>query len=341
MEDKYIHIGIMFTTRCNIDCPHCGFECSPEKGEDADLETVKQFCMDAHRYACKKGKLLDVSFTGGEPFLRYKELLQVIRLLKATDDTIKTCIATNGFWAESVKGAKQILKPFKTMQCRIGLSMDSYHIQRIGINKIRNAIEALSSLNFDFTLKFASLKNQPSFAQCLAKLEDRLQNSRYSVHTFPCNPAGRANTLPANSFHFLNTMPKDRCRSQGNFILMLDGNVFICCGVYKHDQQLSMGKFPDNPFQDLLIKAQTNELFKVLRDKGPAYFVQPLEDRGYLFGKTPYTSICDLCRCVFKNCQGDTKKRKIIHRTVKHWRKNREQEKTILVMNNFFLFNAT
>lgn len=341
MTNKPFDISLLFTTKCNAACLHCGFSCSPHEGVDADLDMLKNFSLEAYKYAQKKAKVLRVHLTGGEPFLRYNDMLDLARYLKALDGDIVMSCMTNAHWATSVSQAKEKLKALRQAGCnKIGISVDDFHIQNIGLDKLRNAVKAIIELHINLGFKFNQMNNKRGCFQFLSEFDDLFSaasNVICDIHSFNCVPVGRARNLSRDHFNYLPSMPQDKCESLGNYLMTPDGKVAICCGTFDFASNLVLGKYPEKSLKELVAASNRNDIYKVLRSQGPAYYAPSLDAAGYPTSTNAYTHLCDLCRCVFENADKDPKKQDVITQTTRLWREDRDLEKKTIIplLENF------
>ena len=92
------NISILLTRRCNMTCGHCSVESSPHiKKEPTEEELLKRT-----RDAIKSG-VNSILYTGGEPMLREKVLLRLMR--ECQKSGVKTAITSNGFWGKNPEKA--------------------------------------------------------------------------------------------------------------------------------------------------------------------------------------------------------------------------------------------
>lgn len=102
---------IQITTRCNMNCEHCGFDCS-EAGEDMSLETFRKAIQWEEE---------SLSIGGGEPTL-HPLFWQFIGEALAVSDYV--WLATNG---KETKTALVLAKLAKRGVLACELSRDDYH----------------------------------------------------------------------------------------------------------------------------------------------------------------------------------------------------------------------
>ena len=89
------HIVLFITNRCNMECDHCFLV---ESGELNDMKRPQILSVEnLRKLATSNPKLLALSITGGEPFLR-KDLYKIVNLFKKQ----VVAIPTNGFLTDNI-----------------------------------------------------------------------------------------------------------------------------------------------------------------------------------------------------------------------------------------------
>ena len=99
-----ISAGIILSYKCNCECRHCMYSCSPRWNPDwidvDDLWRVLKFLaprIRRHAQSNVIGVNKGLHFTGGEPFLNYSLLLRSVEMA-AELDIPATFVETNCFW---------------------------------------------------------------------------------------------------------------------------------------------------------------------------------------------------------------------------------------------------
>ena len=119
--------GLLITQQCNISCDHCWFECGPGKTAKMMMSQGKNYLTQI-KYAGAQW----ASFTGGEPFLEYDLLHQLIRFASNLD--LKTETVTNCFWGNNVAKAKENLEPLVDAGLDVlNISIDDFHQEHISL----------------------------------------------------------------------------------------------------------------------------------------------------------------------------------------------------------------
>lgn len=84
-----------YTTRCNIRCSHCVAAGETPAFAKMELPKAKAIIREMTR-ADVKG----ISFTAGEPFLYFDDLLELVNL--CAENKIYTRVVTNCYWGWDV-----------------------------------------------------------------------------------------------------------------------------------------------------------------------------------------------------------------------------------------------
>ena len=113
--------GIFLTYKCNSQCRHCMYACSPRLSADwlslPDAERIIRSLSEIFRRKYPRGYRrigvnLGLHFTGGEPFLNYDLLLKLVRIANKFEIP-SLFVETNAFWAVSDEIARERLNRLK------------------------------------------------------------------------------------------------------------------------------------------------------------------------------------------------------------------------------------
>ncbi|MFH1405405.1 MAG: radical SAM protein [Patescibacteria group bacterium] len=113
-KDPLEVVAIAFTNRCNLNCPHCGYDClNRDKSQELSVEFYAQLLKEARDLGAGS-----VNITGGEIFLR-PDVMDLIE--RAVDMGYFVTLESNGTLITDADISK--LKTFKK-QVRIAISLD-------------------------------------------------------------------------------------------------------------------------------------------------------------------------------------------------------------------------
>ena len=120
------------TNRCNARCSFCFIDFDDEKIFKGELSLE-----EINRFTKTLGKsLVNVNFTGGEPFAR-KDLLEIAKIYCKNTTIQSIYITTNGSLPERVKNfAEKITKEYPDITLSISISIDDLSNMHDKIRKI-------------------------------------------------------------------------------------------------------------------------------------------------------------------------------------------------------------
>ncbi|HSW50613.1 MAG TPA: radical SAM protein, partial [Bryobacteraceae bacterium] len=115
-------LTLFLSWKCNLRCAHCGFSCGPGRRERLPRETARRAIAEA---ASISGVRM-IAFSGGEPFLFYREMLQ--HMEQAHSAGLSTGVVTNCYWATSRATAVSRLEEMAGLGLQeVIVSFDDYH----------------------------------------------------------------------------------------------------------------------------------------------------------------------------------------------------------------------
>lgn len=128
---KLFHGGIMANYKCTAACRHCLYASSPDRtGGYITAETAAFVCK-----LLRKGGCRSVHIGGGEPFLDFQGLLELIRQLKRAGIALDY-METNAFWAKdkevTLKRLDQLLRAGGDTLC---ISVDPFHVEYVPLER--------------------------------------------------------------------------------------------------------------------------------------------------------------------------------------------------------------
>src|SRR3989339_628423 len=115
--------GLMLTYKCNCRCEFCYYCCSPDSGGLMKTQTALNAWQGLKNLAGDSAK---VHITGGEPFLYYERLLEILKEAKQAGFGKADMVETNGFWADD-KLAEEKLRELEPYVNTLKISCDPFH----------------------------------------------------------------------------------------------------------------------------------------------------------------------------------------------------------------------
>ncbi len=290
---KYNTLGFTLFRKCTAACSMCCFEATPFSEEKLDIERVKSYIDEAGDI----DDITTISFSGGEPFIEYDLLLELIAYSTKNHKT-STCIS-NGFWATSYEKAYGMLKRLREAGLsRISFSHDKFHKEYVKTDYIKNALRAASNLGLKTSLGIIKTKDED-----VGEIIDDLGNSLYGVmlQVFTCYPSGGAmKCLKEEQFDRTIKAEHLHCIYDGNIVIAFDGTIYPCCSQMVVETGLQIGNFNDITLKEALKKIKNNGILFCLRNKELDFFAEIAKNNLGMRIPDYVTSPCEVCAQLLK-----------------------------------------
>jgi len=298
--------GLLLTYKCNCACEFCYYNCGPEKSGLMPLDMAVEAWQSLKVLAGDNAK---VHLTGGEAFLYWDHLQEILEAAQKQDLGKVDLIETNGFWATSDSIVRQRLQRLNELGMhRFKISTDPFHQEYVDIEPVRRlaeiAVEMLGSQRVlvrwrKYLDNPAQIKGSPP--------NERNQQYINAIKDYPCRFTGRAAgklaelvaSKPIESFAEMN------CRSDflGAKGVHIDpfGNVFsgTCSGIILGNIKNVIARSAatkQSSLEDIWkqFNPENNELINILFNHGPFGLLEKAEKAGYKARKS-YADKCHLC----------------------------------------------
>ncbi len=291
-----IYLSLLFTLRCNARCRHCSIDSFGEKVRDMSVKAALRY-IDEVADLSAEGDSLSVYLSGGEPFLRYQDLLTVVRHGKERGAEI-SCV-TNGFWGKEEAVARQWAAELRTAgMTQVCFSLDDFHQEYIPLKSVLGALTACRQEGLCFAIKSAVTRNTHRLPQILGELGNLLLDSYVPIQELAYVPRVKTgDRIKKDEWLLQEGLPRDPCPEIGILAVLPNGVVFPCCGS-GWTRQLVVGNALVEPIVDLMHKINDTALFASLRDKGPAFFVPYFTQAGCPLPQEQYVNRCHLCMTI-------------------------------------------
>nr|MBC8378531.1 radical SAM protein [Planctomycetota bacterium] len=185
------YAGLMLTYRCSAACRFCYYYCAPQAGGLMTTDTAINAWEGLIRLAGQNAK---VHITGGEPFLYFDRLVEILqqahRLGLGPVDTVET----NASWGEHSSQITDKLRQLDALGLnRLKISWDPFHEEFIDIQSVRDLLSAARSvLGPDRVLvRWEKHLEKPSGIRGKTESE-RLRILQKALAADPCRLTGRA-----------------------------------------------------------------------------------------------------------------------------------------------------
>lgn len=302
--------GLILTYKCNCACEFCYYNCSPDKGGLMPVDTAINVWCSLKVLAGDSAK---IHITGGEPFLYWDHLQEILKQAQRQNLGKVDLIETNGFWATSDKIVRQRLKRLDELGMnRFKVSTDPFHQQYVDAELVRRLADiAAEILGPERVLvRWQKYLDNPTDMKnlSLAELEQQYINA---INDYPCRFTGRAagslaglvagsiNENRASSIEHRDNCKSDFLAAKGVHIDPF-GNVFsgTCSGIIVGNVNVQAVREP--PLLEDIWKQfdpAQNGLIKTLFNSGPIGLLDKAVKLGYKRKKV-YASKCHLCTSI-------------------------------------------
>jgi len=291
--------GLLLTYKCNCACEFCYYSCSQEKDGLMPTDMAISAWQSLKSLAGDNAK---IHLTGGEPFLYWDQLLEILETGKKQNLGKIDLIETNGFWATSEKAVIERLKTLDALGMhRLKISTDPFHQEFVDLEPVlllaQLATEILGPARvlvrwqkyLDNSIDMKSLSQSDRDKQYIQAMQD-----------YPCRLTGRAAgklaklvaSQPAEAFSSTSCKP-DFLGAKGVHIDPY-GNVFsgTCSGII-------FGNINKNPLEDIWknFHPDNNEPIHTLFTHGPFGLLVKAKQFDYK-ALNAYATKCHLCTSI-------------------------------------------
>ncbi|KPK44161.1 MAG: hypothetical protein AMJ65_03835, partial [Phycisphaerae bacterium SG8_4] len=288
--------GLLLTYKCNCACEFCYYNCDPEKGGLMSVETAINAWHSLRALADDAAR---IHITGGEPFLYWDRLEQILEEAQRERLGKVDLVETNGFWAADDRIARRRLKRLDELGMhRLKISTDPFHQEYVDAELVRRMAAAASDVLGPerVQIRWQEYLDNPTQIEDLPSAE---RKERYisTVNDYPCRFTGRAAgklarllaTQPIESFAGAN------CKSGflGAKGVHIDpfGNVFsgTCSGII-------LGNVSETPLEEIWKRFDPahDDFISTLFNSGPSGLLEEAAKRLYQ-PQGSYASKCHLC----------------------------------------------
>jgi hypothetical protein len=300
-------LSVMPTFRCTAACRHCGTLSNPKQTERLSLEQI----VGAIDQAAAAGYEL-VVFTGGEPTLEDDLLLAGIR--RAAGHGISVRLVTNGWWAETRKVAREVLRRYQVAGlAELNLSTGDQHSRFVPVENVISAAAAGVDIGLGTVLVMieivegrdltqAAVENHPMFARLAKAKRERI--GFVESPWMPLSPRRVAEYPPGLAATADNIATRTGCDSiLTTTTIQPDGRIGACCGLgMRLIPELQIGRVDDTPIEDADAAAADDFLKRWIRVEGPEKILAwaASKDRSIQWEEM-YAHRCQACLRIYRD----------------------------------------
>ncbi len=300
-------LSLLLTLQCTAECAHCGTSSGPKVKGRLPLQKALQ----AIDQAVGNGYKL-VVFTGGEPLLYGRELLELIA--NATEKGLSTRVVTNAFWATTLVAADDIAQKLENSGLReINFSTGDEHARFVPIENVLRAAAVCLNRNIPVSIMIEtvqdnrvsrqSLLENPMFAELFADSCGELINfcespwmplSASEVFKYPCGFAVNQG----------NVKSKVGCDSIINTTTVLpDGRIMACCGLGTQSiPELEVGQLDCDDFAAISKRLNEDFLKRWIKIEGAERILAwAAEKDPSIQWENMYAHRCQACKRIYSD----------------------------------------
>lgn len=280
-------LTLQLTWSCDIRCRHC---CQEHLNIHLPTE-------DARR-AIESFNQLDlmtrVGFTGGEPFLRYRDLVALAEL--CSDLGLPFGVVTNGRWCRSrALGATRIAQLASLGLDMVVVSYDAYHADYVPISNVTSLIREAQSrvANVQMYVTEGDDTDNQETETLLARIQAECIG--LTVKRRRLVPVGYGAGISVSHFSSILAELDTACPSRELCTIWPDGRVFPCCTAGTHPR-LEVGNIFRDSIEDIAGRLQTSRLLDLIHREGLTGVLCRLPPQlRHQFAQRRYVSACHLC----------------------------------------------
>ncbi|MHC4131780.1 MAG: radical SAM protein [Planctomycetota bacterium] len=298
--------GLLITYKCNAECQFCYYNCSPTQAGLMPAETVLSIWHSLKSLSENTEKL---HLTGGEPFLCYEHLIDILSKAKKQNLPPLDLIETNAYWATDDKIILDRLKQLDELGMhRLKISCDPFHQQYIDIELVHRLAQiGAELLGQDRVLvRWQRYLDQPINIKNLS-IDQCAEIFLHTMKDYPCRLTGRAATNLAylkdlkSSKDFKDKSCKNAFLGAKGVHIDPFGNVFsgTCSGII-------VGNVNQRPLEEIWLNfhPKNDEIIHTLFESGPYGLLGKFPQLEKLKSKK-FADKCHLCtsarQCLFEN----------------------------------------
>ena len=224
-----------------------------------------------------------IFLNGGEPFMRFPQMLNCIKKIVHLD--LKVGIVTNGFFARTEDCALRFLRPLHQLGVsEVRISNDSYHYKSAGTTPAQHALK----VSHDLGLTISQIRVSSTFEEVQAPVEpfDPLPSINRPLRYQGRSSETLTQGLPLSSWSTFTSCPLDEIDEPNQVYIDPYGNVQICPGI-------NIGNAWETPLAELITAyiAADHPFYGPISQGGPALLSETF---GFVHG-VGYVDACHLC----------------------------------------------
>lgn len=300
-------LSVMPTYACPAQCKHCGTVSGPHDRNNIALETMISAIDQANELG-----FLNVVFTGGEPTIRWLELVEAIR--HANRLQMPTRLVTNAHWATDEQEAIHRVRELADAGLKeINYSTGDEHVRYIPLDNVANGI--VSALRHSLILAVMielranrSINKESLFTHPKIKHLGKRDKERIRVIEspwMPLKPLAIESYPEGTAVNSSNIASTGGCNSVlQTYVVQADGRIGACCGLgMRITPELNVGVSRGAHFLQNAIRDAESDLLKLLLHyKGPEKLLAWAATKNpEIAWENLYAHKCQACLRIYKD----------------------------------------
>jgi organic radical activating enzyme len=293
-------IGLVMTEQCPVGCKHCLASCTGQVSDLPPLETHLAWIAKASRIDhCKS-----ISITGGEPFLYFERLLQVVDGCRTRG--LRATVSTSAYWATSGEIAADKLQQLAQAGLTgITVSTDEYHQESVPLANVTRVLHAAKECGIHSKVALTYLPRGPNAAQ--VKRDLRRELGQRTLDGVQIEAGGIVKLGRARQLVFPGTEPAEQpklvCNALGP-IIQPDGTVASCCRApLPSTSPLIIGNLNAEDLRTIYQRFLSHSIIPFIQTWGLVEMLERLIAAGLAAGLEGYRDareeeICELCQAI-------------------------------------------
>ncbi len=291
------NVGLMLTYKCSAACEFCYYHCDPRKSGLMPIKTAIGAWSALRRLAGDEAK---VHITGGEPFLYFDHLAEIITEADRAGLGPVDLLETNGSWAKNIKDTIEHISFLESKGLKkLKISWDPFHAEYVDQKSVELLIETAREILGDERVLVRWEKYLQEPVSKIRQASERKKREIYkkTVAEYPIRFTGRASGGLAEMFaetdaeDFRGKSCKEAFLGSKGVHIDPFGNVFSgqCSGII-------IGNVNETPLDQMWKDFDPGhiDVVSTVFSEGPFAFFLDAEQKGYE-RKAAYSSRCHIC----------------------------------------------
>lgn len=278
-------LNVIIGNRCTAKCDFCTNESSPDGKIHLALETCRQLVRQA-----KSLGFSSIGFSGGEPFLYRKTLLELTEI--AQNESLSFVIATNGYWGKDTNKAYDLISTLhKRGLTKLQVSYDAEHARYVKKSAIYNVLNACANIGVPVILYSAYYPGEK-------RVNDILDLSGYKSIEVNEGEVLRVGRAKDNIVKFIGGTeeipPIGNCPKALQMTVNFDGLVYPCCSVGGFSPGICVGNLTSERLGELSKNILDKTFISYLQTHDATWMAREIQRDHRVVCK----SVCELCNVI-------------------------------------------